>query len=56
MFETPITVPDKISTLELSKIWFHKAFQSLKTELEQEIELEPDEPTTESSEDSSNGG
>lgn len=39
MFDTPIEVPDKISTLELSKIWLYKALQNL------ERELQVNEPT-----------
>lgn len=27
MFDTPVQVPDRISTLELSKIWLQKALQ-----------------------------
>ncbi|WP_421654452.1 hypothetical protein [Leptothermofonsia sp. ETS-13] len=34
MFNTPVEVPDKISTLELSKLWLAKAFQNLERELE----------------------
>lgn len=42
MFNTPVEVPDRISTLELSKIWLYKAMQSLEQELETEDDQEPD--------------
>ncbi len=56
MFDMPVTIPDKISTLELSKIWLYKAFQNLKAELEPETELEQEKQNEGSSEDSSSGG
>ncbi|MCL6436357.1 MAG: hypothetical protein K6T90_19530 [Leptolyngbyaceae cyanobacterium HOT.MB2.61] len=36
MSNTPVEVPDKISTLELSKLWLAKAFQNLERELRAE--------------------
>jgi hypothetical protein len=34
MFDQPITILDRISTLELSKIWLSKALENLEAELE----------------------
>jgi hypothetical protein len=34
MFDQPITIPDRISTLELSKLWLCKALENLNAELE----------------------
>ena len=53
MFDTPITIPDRISTLELSKIWLYKAFQNLNTELEPEVSPESDNQTDDLSDDGS---
>jgi hypothetical protein len=45
MFNTPVEVPNQISTLELSKIWLYKAFQNLERELE--AETKPEESSAE---------
>jgi hypothetical protein len=42
MFNTPVEVPDRISTLELSKLWLYKAMQSLEQELQAEGNQEPE--------------
>lgn len=41
-FDKTVIVPDKISTLELSKIWLHKACQELQAELA-EVETEQEQ-------------
>ncbi len=40
MSDTSVTIPDQISTLELSKIWLYKAFQNLELELGGTVEPE----------------
>lgn len=47
MFDTPVKVPDQISTLELSQLWLYKAFQELQQELEAENEQESPESSSE---------
>ncbi len=47
MFNTPVEVPDRISTLELSRIWMYRALKELEQEL-QAGQVDPDqEPQTE---------
>lgn len=49
MSDTPTTIPDQISTLELSKLWIYKALQEFEQELQaQELRAqESQDPTTE---------
>lgn len=51
MFNTPAQVPDRISTLELSKLWLLKAFENLERELE--ASSAQDEQSIEDAEDDS---
>lgn len=41
MFDVPVRIPDRISTLELSQIWLHKALQEFKVEPIEELLEEP---------------
>lgn len=50
MFDKPVVIPDRVSTLELSKLWIYKALQNLEQELAAErspVEDEPSEDTDE---------
>lgn len=48
MFDVPVRIPDRISTLELSQIWLHKALQDFKVEpieeLPEELSNQDEEP------------
>ncbi|HEY9618499.1 MAG TPA: hypothetical protein V6C64_16770 [Microcoleaceae cyanobacterium] len=49
MSDTPTIIPDRVSTLELSKLWIHKALQEFEQELQaQELRAqENQEPQSE---------
>ncbi len=50
MFDKPVVIPDRVSTLELSKLWIYKALKNLEQELAAEqssVEEEPVEETDE---------
>lgn len=33
MFDKPVVIPDRVSTLELSKLWIYKALKNFEQEL-----------------------
>jgi len=45
MFDQPIVIPDRVSTLELSKLWIYKALKNLEQDLAAEQSSEEDDPT-----------
>lgn len=54
MFDKPVVIPDRVSTLELSKLWIYKALKNFEQELEAEqldSESEPSENTEEQEQD-----
>lgn len=46
-----LTVPDRISTLELSKLWLYKALQELEAETNQELPESEEQEDQEEQED-----
>lgn len=53
MSNTPVEIPDRVSTLELSQIWLYKALQRLEQELraeetqEEGQEIQPEDEAAE---------
>jgi hypothetical protein len=48
MFDKPVVIPDRVSTLELSKLWIYKALKNLEQELAAEQSSVEDDPAEDS--------
>jgi hypothetical protein len=51
MFNQPVVIPDRVSTLELSKLWIYKALKNLEQDLAAEQSSVEDAPTEDGEED-----